>query len=113
MLAKLKRKLRELKALPPGERFQTVNEQQSGGPAWVRPVVIAGAVIAFGIGILLSVLPGPAFVFYALAGALAAIESKWVARTLDRGELALRKLLAHWHRWRASKSRKRVGAKEV
>ena len=93
MLAKLKRKLRELKALPPGKRFQTVHEQQKGGPAWVKPVVIAGAVIAFAIGVVLSILPGPAFVFYALAGALVAIESAWVARRLDRAEVKLRELV--------------------
>ena len=93
MLAKLKKKWREVKALPPGKRFQTVHRRQSGAPAWVKPVVFAGALIAFAIGVLLTILPGPAVVFYALAGALAAIESAWVARRLDRGEVALRALV--------------------
>ena len=93
MLAKLQRKWRELKALPPGKRFQTVHQRQSGAPAWVKPVLIVSAVIAFAIGILLTVLPGPAVVFYALAGALVATESAWVARWLDRGEVELRKLV--------------------
>jgi len=104
VLTKLRKKWRELKAYPPGKRFQTVHEQQKNAPAWVKPVVIAGAVVAFGIGVLLSILPGPAFVFYGLAGALLAIESAWVARQLDRGEVAARKLLARFRRWRSKRS---------
>lgn len=101
VLTKLKKKWRELKSYPPGKRFQTVHEQQKDAPAWVKPVVIAGAVVAFGIGVLLSIMPGPAFVFYGLAGALLATESAWVARQLDRGEVGARKLIARWKRWRS------------
>jgi hypothetical protein len=101
VLTKLRKKWREFKAYPAGERFQTVHKHQKDAPAWVKPVVIAGAIVAFGIGVLLSILPGPAFVFYGLAGALLAIESAWVARKLDRGEVGARKLLARFRRWRA------------
>lgn len=90
VLTKLKAKWRELKSYPIGKRFQTVHERQKGAPAWVRPAVIAGAVVAFGIGVLLSILPGPAFVFYGIAAALAAMESAWAARFLDRVEVNLR-----------------------
>jgi hypothetical protein len=101
VLAKLKTKWRELKSYPPGKRFQTVYEKQKDAPAWVKPVVIAGAIVAFGIGVLLSIMPGPAFVFYGLAGALLATESAWAARQLDRAELAARRLHTRWKRWRS------------
>jgi len=68
-------------------------------------VVILGAVISLGIAVLLSVLPGPAFVFYGLAAALLAIESLWVASALDRGELALRRRLTRFQSWRARRRR--------
>ena len=64
MLARLK-KWREVKALPPSKRFQTLHEQQRSGQAWIRPLLIAGAVISFAIGVVLAVIPGPAVVFFA------------------------------------------------
>jgi hypothetical protein len=103
VLSRLRKKWRGFEALPAGKRFQTIYEQQRGAPAWVKPVVIAGAVISFGIGVLLSVLPGPAFVFYGLAGALLAVESLWVARALDNGELAARRRITRFRKWRAKR----------
>jgi hypothetical protein len=100
VLSRLRKRWRDFKALPAGKRFQAIYEQQQGSPAWVKPVVIAGAVICFVIGVLLSVLPGPAFVFYGLTGALLAVESRWVARTLDHGELAARKRITRFRNWR-------------
>jgi hypothetical protein len=94
VISKLKKKWRGFKASPAGKRFQTVHDQQADAPAWVKPLMIAGAVIAFGIGVVLTVVPGPAVVFFALAGALAATESAWVARGLDRGEVVARRLVA-------------------
>src|SRR5262245_16540094 len=93
MFTKLRKKWRDFKGLPAGRRFRMVHRQQADAPAWVKAVVIAGAVVALAVGILLTVLPGPAVVFYALSGALAAIESAWVARGLDRGEVAARHLI--------------------
>jgi hypothetical protein len=114
VLSKLRGKWREFKAYPVGKRFQTVNERQADAPAWVKPVVIAGAVVSFAIGVLLSIMPGPAFVFYGLTGALLAIESAWVARKLDRGEVAARKLITRFKRWRsrrATASRRKLGTR--
>jgi hypothetical protein len=105
MWAKLKNRWRELKALPVGHRFQTVHRRQADAPAWVKPLVLGGAVLAFGIGIVLAVIPGPAFVFFGLAGALVAIESAWVAKKLDRAEVAARKLIARLRRRRRAASR--------
>lgn len=103
MLRKLKSRWRAFKALAPGKRFQTIHEQQASAPIWVKVLMIAGSVVALGIGVLLTVMPGPAFVFFGLAGALAAIESTWVARGLDRGELFVRELIARRkHRRRPS-----------
>jgi hypothetical protein len=103
VLSRLRKKWRGLKALPAGKRFQTVHEQQQGAPTWVKAVVIAGAVISFGIGVLLTVLPGPAFVFFGLAGALLAVESRWVARALDDGEVAARRKITRFRKWRAKR----------
>lgn len=104
MLSKLKAKWRELKSFPIGKRFQTVHERQKGAPAWVKPLVITGAVAAFAIGVVLSIMPGPAFVFYGLAAGLAAMQSAWIARGLDRTEVVLRmwrkKLKARWARFK-------------
>ena len=94
MVARLRKHWRHFKALPAGERFATLHEQQTDAPAWIRGLMIAGAVLALGIAVLLSVLPGPAIVFYAAAAGLIAMQSAWVARTLDRGEVAVRDAIA-------------------
>ena len=70
--------------------------------------MIGGAVLCLAIGIVLTFIPGPAFVFFGLAGALLSIESRWIARVLDRAEVSARKLLARWRRQRAKASR-RIG----
>ena len=103
MLVKLGRRWSEFKALPAGERFQAVHAKQSGGPTWVKAVVVAAAVLAFAIGIVLMFIPGPAIAFFGLAGALIATESAWVARTLDRGEVAARNLATRFRRRRAQR----------
>ncbi len=100
MLAKLRKEWREFKALPVGKRFQSVHEQQSDAPPWVKVAVLAGAVVSLGIGVLLTFIPGPAIVFFALAGALVAMESASVARALDRGEVAGRNFIARFRRRR-------------
>lgn len=93
------------KQLPAGERFERVHEQQRNAPSWVKFALIAGALLSFAIGVLLTVLPGPAFVFYGLAGALLAVESATVARALDRFELLLRS----WKRRIARRRRRTRG----
>jgi hypothetical protein len=100
MWTALRKRLREVKALPVGRRFQSVHERQADAPAWVKPLVLGGAVLAFGIGVVLSIIPGPAFVFFGLAGMLLAIESAWVAKKLDRAEVAIRELIARFRRHR-------------
>lgn len=106
MLAKFQREWREFKALPVGERFQAVHEKQAGGPTWVKAVVVAAAVLSFAIGIVLMFIPGPAIVFFGIAGALIATESAWVARNLDRAEVAARNLVTRLRRRRAEPVRR-------
>jgi hypothetical protein len=100
MWTALRKRLREVKALPVGRRFQSVHERQADAPAWVKPLVLGGAVLAFGIGVVLSIIPRPAFVVFGLAGMLLAIESAWVAKKLDRAEVAIRELIARFRRHR-------------
>lgn len=53
-------------------------------------VMLAG--VAFVLGLIFAVLPGPAFIFFIIAGALLATESRGVAVLLDWSELRLRAL---------------------
>jgi hypothetical protein len=98
VLSRLKDKWRTFKAYRAGTRFQTIHRQQAGASAWVKAATIGGAVIAFAVGIVLTVLPGPAVVFFALAGALAAVLSKRVARALDHAELWVRRVVKRLRR---------------
>jgi hypothetical protein len=97
LLDKLKRRWHAFKALPAGDRFGTVHAQRADASVWVKAALIAAALVALAIGVLLSIMPGPAFVFFGLGGALLAMQSAWVARRLDRTELWLRK---QWARYR-------------
>jgi hypothetical protein len=104
MLSRLRKEWRTFKAYPAGERFARVHEKQKGAPPWVRPAMFVGAAVSFAIGVLLAVLPGPAVLFFAITGGLLAAQSAWIARQLDRAEVALRKLVKHFRR-RLSKRR--------
>lgn len=54
------------------------------------------------VGLFLTVLPGPAILFFFIAGGLMASESLCVARLLDWGEVRLRRgwdwVQPRWHR---------------
>ncbi|WP_438483158.1 PGPGW domain-containing protein [Oleiharenicola lentus] len=58
----------------------------------VRLIVAAGALA---VGVLLVFIPGPAILFFFIAGGLLASESKLVARFLDWTEVRLRA----WWKW--------------
>jgi hypothetical protein len=96
--------LRELRRGRPGHRFRVRYEHaQREKPRFRtarRVVLIVGAALCFAIGLVLVVMPGPAFVFFILAGGLLATESKTVARLMDDSEVLVRKILA-WakHTW--------------
>jgi hypothetical protein len=77
-----------LKRSPPGERFEAFNERQqkrARGP--IKALYLGGAIVSLAVGVVLVFIPGPAFVFFILAGALLAAESRWVAQRLDRLEV--------------------------
>jgi hypothetical protein len=82
-----------------GQRFQDrytaakkSRQDASWGQRGLRVLWLAVALIALGIAVLLMFLPGPAVLFYFLAGTLLARESLYVARLLDWIEVQLRAL---------------------
>jgi hypothetical protein len=104
MFAALKGSLAELKRGRPGRRFQDHHEkaQRSTNRGALRRwmnYLLAG--VALAIGVVLVFVPGPAVVFFFLAGALLAPESRVVARGMDWSEVKIRCLCAWGARqWR-------------
>lgn len=92
----------EFRDAPPGDRFRTRHrrrqaQRQRGEPQWSRALLLLGALACMAIAVPLMIFPGPAVLFWLLAGFLIAGESGTIAKWLDRGELAAR---THWNRWR-------------
>jgi hypothetical protein len=54
---------------------------------FLRLLVALGSIV---VGIVLTVIPGPAILFFLIAGSLLSTESLFVARWLDWSELKLR-----------------------
>lgn len=105
MSNRLKRWWREIRRGKPGQRFQTYykireKRRRAGESRWSRPLRLLGSLVCIAIALPLMILPGPAVLFYALAGLLLAGESAVIARLLDRGESFFHRL---WHRWQARK----------
>ena len=94
MLAELKDHWHAFKRLEPGKRFQTHHRQHrqaEAGKSPVRRVLYAAAgVVALAVGVILTFIPGPAILFFLIAGGLFATQSLCVARALDWTELRLR-----------------------
>src|SRR5690242_10487401 len=87
VLRPLKRSLDELRHAPAGERFQRWHrKKERTARPWARPLYLVGAVVCLAIGVVLAVMPGPAVLFFALAGGLLAAQSATVARFLDATE---------------------------
>ena len=110
MLNNLKRQWASLRRSRPGHRFQDRyerNRQTKKNHSIVGRVVrIVVAVAAFVVGVVLVFIPGPAILFFAIAGALLAAESRWVARGLDWLEVQCRRVWnwskRHWRRLHAA-----------
>jgi len=99
MAHSLRQRWRTLIRGSPGRRFEDRYEaaraaRLSGGWALrlTRALRLVLAVVAFGVGLVLAVMPGPAILFFLLSGSLFAAESRGVARLLDRSEVRLRAL---------------------
>jgi hypothetical protein len=109
---RLRREWRALKSDKPGRRFAARHERRTeagksrGAGRWLSLVF---ALLFLAAGVVLLFIPGPAFVFLGLGGALLAEHSLLVARALDASELRLRAaarwLRSAWHR-RHSRSRR-------
>jgi hypothetical protein len=98
---------RALKRGKPGERFREryARAHRADRPcgAGQRILLFLAAIVCFGIGVVLSIFPGPAIPFFIIAGGLLATESLVIARWMDWGEVQARRLLAwgktRWRRW--------------
>jgi hypothetical protein len=96
MLTKLKQQWTQLKQYPPGQRFLRRYEAQRRraphGPSVARRLVTFGVAAILGaIGVVLVFIPGPAVLFFLLAGAVLAEESRSTARLLDGCEVWCRR----------------------
>lgn len=97
---------RALKRGQPGRRFQNRYEQSRRKRAGVtltwRVVRLVFAFLAIAVGVILMFIPGPAILFFLIAGSFLATESLAIARLLDVLEVKLRALW-QWikRRWRA------------
>ena len=96
MLARLRQELKTLRAGTPGHRFRARydrHQRSEESQRWLhRAGRLLGAAVAFVVGVVLVFIPGPAIVFFALAGALLASDWLWVARLLDWSEVKLRRV---------------------
>jgi hypothetical protein len=105
---------RELKHGRPGHRFQdryqrARRETEQCGPAQ-RILMLIAALVCLAIGVVLSVIPGPAVPFFFIAGGLLAAESRTIARFMDWSEIVCRKILAWGKRlWRRLPIAGRIG----
>jgi hypothetical protein len=87
----------------PGRRFQeTYDRTRAEGRAGAaeRIVLAVIAVVFLAIGVVLSVIPGPALPFFFVGGGLLATESRLAARFMDWSEVKVRQVFA-WgkRRW--------------
>ena len=89
----------------PGSRFRDRYESARRSKERItvigRLVRIGLAMVAFAIGVVLMFIPGPAILFFLIAGALLATESRALALLLDRLEVGFRVVgTAGLRRWR-------------
>jgi hypothetical protein len=100
VLGRLQALWKRVRKLPPGVRFQSIHREQRNRSPAVKAALFGIALLSFAGGLVLLFIPGPAVLFFALAGALLATQSIWVARRLDQGEVWGRKAVASVRRWR-------------
>lgn len=104
MIERVKKDVAKMKKSAPGERFVKQHERakKSGLASGAGRVVCVGlAVVAIAIGVVLVFIPGPAFVFFLLAGALLASQWRLLAEWMDAAELKLRDVWSALRRkWR-------------
>jgi hypothetical protein len=87
MFDKLKTEWWEFKTAQSGHRFVECYERhQKRESPWLKPVLFFAAVFSLVVGVVLAFVPGPAILFFAIAGALLACESRTVAMAFDKVE---------------------------
>jgi putative transmembrane protein PGPGW len=79
---------RQLVNARPGRRFIRYHEHVQKRASYLSMAVGIAVVV---LGLLLSLTPGPGFVFVLLGAAILAGQSRSLARALDRFEIRLRK----------------------
>lgn len=102
VFVRIKQYWRQLRHAPPGERFKRRYQlrQRNGHESTLRRVLLVGLGVALAcIGVVLMFIPGPAILFFFVAGAIFAEESRWVARALDALEVRLRRWWASLRNW--------------
>jgi hypothetical protein len=90
----------------PGRRFRARYDRRRAGRHgrswWWQLLNIAAGILCLLIGLVLTVMPGPAVVCFVIAGVLLGNESRSVARFLDwidvRGTPLVRRWGRRWHR---------------
>ncbi len=101
MTSKLKRQWTALQRARPGrrfeERYEAAQRKENRASILARVVRFTIATAALAVGVVLVFIPGPAILFFAIAGALLASESRGVARFLDWSEVKIRAVLG-WAR---------------
>jgi hypothetical protein len=91
LVIRMKTELTKLREAQPGERFMEFHRRmRTDSPSWMHPLYLGAAIVSFAIGVVLAFVPGPAILFFALAAALVATQSIWLARELDRAEMKVR-----------------------
>jgi hypothetical protein len=83
------------------ERYEASHRARDRGTVLGRIVRMVIAVLCLAVGVVLMFIPGPAILFYFVAGSLLATESRAIARLLDWIEVKLRKVATWLHaRWK-------------
>jgi hypothetical protein len=94
-IARLKKWGHEVRALPPGSRFETLHERHTEGKHGVamRCVGVVAGVGLVLVGLVQLVVPGPGMLFIVLGAALLAREFHVIAVAMDTAELRIRAIV--------------------
>lgn len=113
MFDTIKATLRRLGKHEPGERFGAFHREQRDKPFGVKLAFFGLAFVAFAVGVVLAFIPGPAVLFFFLAGALLSTQSRYVAEALDKLEVWGRKAFASIRAWWRRKRGRRNAARKT
>ncbi len=100
-MSSLRHRWHEFAAAEPGTRFEREYDLKHGKaqPRWKRILAVMLGVAVILVGIVGLPAPGPGMLVIGIGAALLGRESRGIARWLDRGEIAVRRLAARVARW--------------